>query len=442
MKGNINLGDKIYKLSSKSALISARESYKNENRKVLLHAKVTIKKGQPLSIVVKNASNLPLYKNLNVNFQLDCMPVEAKNKPLDKETVNRQLSKTTSTPYQFKKIDIDLDNNLFLPKLSMLNELRRVALESVENYALGKIHRNIKPDINDKLKTNTKSNSIEKTHLNTKKHPPKITLLLNILNPEFDYTKLDYVDDIYIPLKYFSDRKYQTILKTLTEKFTIYIYLPTIKKINYRNIFYNNVENSIHQYNVRGFIISNIGNIQLLNSLSYDTNKSFKIVANYTFNVFNTHTILELKKLGISRFTISPELDKTAMLNLCNTNYLQKELIVYGKMPLLNMNYCLLGKTDDCYPECKQLCQTNHTYYLKDRLNMKFKILPDNIQTVTTVFNSKTTSISPKEFPIDFARIDILDEDISQINQIIQTVKEGKRMEGKEYTNGNFNREI
>lgn len=73
---------------------------------------------------------------------------------------------------------------------------------------------------------------------------------------------------------------------------------------------------------------------------------------------------------------------------------------------------------------------------------MNFPIMPDNIQTVTTLFNSKITSISPQDFSIDFARIDILEEDISQINHIVQTVKDGKRLEGKEYTNGNLNREI
>lgn len=73
---------------------------------------------------------------------------------------------------------------------------------------------------------------------------------------------------------------------------------------------------------------------------------------------------------------------------------------------------------------------------------MLFPILPDNIQTVTTLFNSKITSISYQDFDIDFARIDILEEDISKINFIVQTVKSGKRLEGKDYTNGNLNREI
>ena len=64
-------------------------------------------------------------------------------------------------------------------------------------------------------------------------------------------------------------------------------------------------------------------------------------------------------------------------------------------------------------------CSTENEYYLKDRLNMKFKIMPDNVQTVTTIFNSKTTSISPKDFKIDCARIDIIDESIEEINNII-----------------------
>ena len=73
---------------------------------------------------------------------------------------------------------------------------------------------------------------------------------------------------------------------------------------------------------------------------------------------------------------------------------------------------------------------------------MNFEVLPDNIQTVTTVFNSKITSLSPNDFNVDYARIDILHESIDEINTIIKTVKSGKRFEGKDFTNGNLNREV
>ena len=73
---------------------------------------------------------------------------------------------------------------------------------------------------------------------------------------------------------------------------------------------------------------------------------------------------------------------------------------------------------------------------------MEFEIMPDNIQTVTTVFNSKTTSISYKDFNIDVARIDVINQYIDEINDIISTVKSGNRFNGKDFTNGNLNREI
>ena len=276
----------------------------------------------------------------------------------------------------------------------------------------------------------------------SKNTKPKISLLLNILDENFDYSKLEKVDDVYVPLKYFTNRKYEPSLKAISKRFDTYIYMPTIVKGNYKNLFLANAETAVNKYNIQGFVVSNICNFKLLNSLFKDLDKYFKIISNYTFNVFNSQTVLELKKLGVSKFTLSPELDKKTIQELCNYNYLQKELIVYGKIPLIHMNYCLLGETNKCYPTCKVRCQNDKTYYLKDRLNMEFEIMPDNIQTVTTLLNSKTTSISPKDFQIDYARIDILHETIAEINKIIKTVREGKKFQGKEFTSGNLNREI
>lgn len=447
MKGNINAGDKIYKISSKALLHNAKESYKTENKKVLLNCKIKIKKGLPISINITSNSNLNLYKKLNITCASPEVPIEAKNKPLDKASVIKQISKTSSTPYTFQNISVELDDNIFLPKLSILNELRRLSLAQVEEFAITNIHRNSNlnnsnvsslskdslSDMRNFAKTNIDLSSTQKV---------KISLLLNYLNRDFDYSQLREVDSVYIPLKYFIDKKYSDILYTISSNFDTYIYMPTIIKGNYKNLFYANAESSVKKYEINGFVISNICNIKLLHELFTDLDKYFKIISNYTFNVFNSNTVLELKKLGVSQFTISPELDKKTINSLCDYQYLKKELIVYGKTPLVNMNYCLLGETDKCYPTCTAKCTTNNSYSLKDRLNMSFDIMPDNIQTVTTLFNSKITSISPKDFNIDVARIDILNENIDEINNIIDIVKSGKRLEGKQYTNGNLNREI
>lgn len=347
MKGNIKLGDKVYKMSSKSLTMLAKESYKKENRKIALNCKVSVKKNQPISIHVTSSCNLELYKDLDIYCNLDYLPEEAINRPLDKETIIKQISKTSSTPYEFKNIEIDLDNNVFLPKLSILNELRRTALENIENFALSHINRPIPQSLSSFNDNETKLLSDMRDFANTKinffeTRTPKISILLNQLNNNFNYSNLEDIDNIYIPLKYFANKKYEGILKVLSKKFDTFIYMPTIIKGNYKNLFYSNAENAVKKYEIKGFVISNICNVKLLNDLFEDLDKYFKIIANYTFNVFNTHTVLELKKLGISKFTLSPELDKSTLTELCNYRYLQKELIVYGKIPLLNMNYCLL----------------------------------------------------------------------------------------------------
>ena len=366
IKGNINLGDKIYKISSKVLSNNSKESYKNENRKISLNCNVTIKKDLPISINITSLNcnvtikkdlpisinitsnnDIPEYKDLNINYELSYIPEKALNKPLDKETIIKQISKTNSTPYVFNNININLDNNLHLSKLSILNEFRRTALDKVYEYAVSKINRQIPENISDleinkKDKTLDNMRNIATTMSNIKNK--KISLLLNIINFKYDYSKLENVDNIYIPLKYFLNKKYSQILEILNTKAKLYIYFPTILKENYKNLFYTIAKKTVQKYDIKGFVVSNISNIKMLNDLFEDLKQHFKIVANYTFNIFNSNTVLELKQLDISRFTISPESDKEIVSNLCNYNYLQKELIVYGKTPLLNMNYCLLRR--------------------------------------------------------------------------------------------------
>ncbi len=447
VKGNICLGDKIYKMSSKKLNDKANSSFNKDYKKIGLSCEINIKKNMPISLTIKSANNLLLYKDLSITYKSNFTPVEAINRPINKDTIKQQLSKTNDTIYEFKKIRVNLDDGLFIPSFSIINDIRRNSLKLVEEFAIrntkrvyeGKNLKEIYDNNVKKSKENSKNGNIKESENICHK---KISLLLNILNLKLDYSYISKVDYLYIPLKYFSMKNFENIISTLTSKFKTYIYMPTIIKSNYKNLFIANIHNTLEKYHISGFVISNICNIKLLDDLFKTIGKKYEVITNYTFNVFNQNTIQELKNLKISRYTISPELDKKAITELANNTILPSELIVYGKTPLLNMNYCLLGQTDKCYPTCLVRCENGKTYYLSDRLNLKFRILPDNIQTVTTIFNSKTLSIPAKSFDIDVARIDILDENIDQINAIIEKVKSGNRFEGKEYTNGNLNREI
>ena len=72
----------------------------------------------------------------------------------------------------------------------------------------------------------------------------------------------------------------------------------------------------------------------------------------------------------------------------------------------------------------------------------EFRILPDNIQTVTTIFNSKTTCITNVDTGISSLRIDLLDESIEEINLIVKSSYNKEKLEGKQFTYGNLNRDV
>lgn len=416
MKGDIFVGNSLYKISDKKLSQSAISTLNTELRKVNLNCELTVKKNCPISIKISGSTDI------SVETISQLVPIGALNSPITKERLINQLSKTNNTPFQFVNFEIDLDDNLYIPSISKLNELRRQALTDYEEKLISSFKRKF-PDIPN----------IELS--NVHKHIPdkKISLLLNVINLDFDYMRLNGIDKIYIPFKYFVSKRYIDVLKCISEKFNTYIYMPTIIRNNYNKLIKGNIPSILNTYNIKGFVISNIGDFELLK----DYFNEYDFICNYTFNVFNDLTI---KELNSSTITLSPELNSFDLHCICCDK--KKELIVYGKIPLMNSNYCLLGHSNKCYPDCKRFCESGNKYYLKDRLGFLFRIIPDNIETVTTIFNSKITSFCHKDIDVDIVRIDILDEAIDEINDIINIVKSGNKLEGINYTNGNISKNV
>lgn len=435
MKGNISGGNKIYKLASKALSTTAKQSYEaKENKKILVNGVVTIKKDMPITmqiICTNSRHSTDNYHNIKLEVKSDISPEPAVQSPLTSDRVIGQISKTNNTPFAFENLTIDLEDGLYIPKMSStLNELRRTALDMLEAKVIAKKTR--KSDTLAKITPPTKKKE------NT--YEPKVSVLLRNLSTDMDYGALDQknIDSLYLPLKLFATKKHVEIIQSLTQTYDVYIYMPTIIKANYRNLILNSLEDILKTYSIKGFVISNLADFKLLEKY----HKDYTFIGNYSLNVFNTNSLKELKALGLSRVTVSRELSKDTLQSLLSNAPIETELIVYGNLPIMAMNYCLLGKTNKCYPNCGINCLKNNTYYLKDRLGYEFRIIPDEMQTVSLICNSKTLSISSKDLDVNYVRVDILDENIEEINHIVQTAKAREKLEGQQYTNGNFHREV
>lgn len=424
MKGNISVGDKVYKMSSKELTRIALDSIEKENKKIKFNCALNIKQGEPITMTVASVSedSNDVYSNIYFTITSPLKPIPALNAPLTKERVISQISKTKNTPIEFENIYVELDDNIFLPSIGTLNELRRTAIEKIEIVAQNRYsmdrHINLSPiefKHDDKIKKNKKT----------------ISVLFNRFNRYIDYGLLEKVDRIYIPYKYFVDDNYSETIKTISKRFDTYIYLPTISK-NFMKYDFNKILENFSK--IKGFVISNISHLKLLEKYS----GKYEFIANYTLNIFNDLTLDELTKSGISTCTISPELSKDVLNKL--SNIYNTEMIVYGNIPVMNLNYCLLGRSNKCYFKCKKYCNYYSDFYLKDRLGLEFKL--DTQNGITTIYNSKTTSIESSDLNVNSIRLDFLDESLTEINNAIRTHKSGNKLEGKDYTNGNLNREV
>lgn len=181
MKGKIKPGAKVYKMSSKSLTQEALATFENNNnlRKIPLNCEIKIVKNSPISMHISSACDIEIYRKLDIYCEIDAFPQDAINQPLQKEKIINQITKTNNTPYYFKNIKIKLDENTFLPNIKAINELRRTALNLVEDFAKSKTIRtynqNALPQINF-IQNQTK---------------PNISLLLNIIDNTQDYSQLE-----------------------------------------------------------------------------------------------------------------------------------------------------------------------------------------------------------------------------------------------------------
>ena len=405
INGDIKPGDKIYRTVDINLNKEVEQISNKENIKRNINCKITLKAEEPVKLYMQDELTQISVEETGVVAKI------AENNGISKERIEEQLSKLGNTVFKLENLKIELEDKIIIP-ISSLNEIRRNATENLETKLKESFRRS-----GTFLGQSLKCSEIKKCD------GVEVSLCLNNINENLNYCDIKDVDNVYIPLRFFVQEKLKKSIKDITNKFNTYILMPAIYKGNYAKIDINKI---LSEYKIKGAVVSNLSQVELF--------KGLEKIANYTFNIANDYSIETLKAYGISKYIASPEFEKEAVQNLENS--ITKEAIVYGRILLMTTEYCAIGT----YYNCKAPCQ-NGVYKLKDRMNFEFPIVTDRINCNNLIYNSKVTSIEWKELNIDSIRIDILDETIEEINKIIETHKNGNRLEGKDYTNGNINKE-
>lgn len=412
IRGNILKGQSVYKTVSLYLNKEINNKIQSENIKRLINCKLILKHGEKIQFEVQDIETKEkVYVIKEGKVEL------AKKEGTSKQRIIEQLEKTKNTIFKIKNIQLDMEEKIFIP-ISIINEIRREALDKLESKLKDDFH---KESNMNKIKAITKTNN---------KECGEISILLNNIKEDINYEKIKGINNVYIPLNLFFRTDLKEKINEICDNFKVYVYLPAITKTNYERIIKNNLK-IIMNMKINGFVISNISQIRMLK----DVAESKELIANYTLNAINDYTLDELEKYNFTKYIVTPELDKDEIRNL-NSN-MSKEVIAYGRTLLMTSEYCPIGKNEHCNNEC-----TKTKYVLRDRLGFDFPIYTDRINCNALIYNSKITSINYEDLNSNSLRIDILDENEDEIKNIIDKILKHQKLEGKDYTNGNLNKNI
>lgn len=409
IKGNVEVGSKVYKTSDKELLKQAAASFAKSNRKTDITAVFTLKNGQlPVLSLSDDCGN-------GVSATGELLPEKAINKPLTHERISEQLKKMGATPFNVAHLTLNIDDDVVTP-ISELNNIRRKAAELLENQRI----------LSSKKKINTGNGELYKSllhfpgnsHAENKK--VKISAMLYDVVDNLDLCRIN-ADRLYVPYTSMLNESVKNAVPKLRDDGKeIFAYIPAVIKGKYADVIAKTVP-SVAQ-SVNGFLVGNMGAVQSLKDI---LGENVKLVGDYSLNILNSSTLHFLKESGYSGATLSYELNLSQINSLSFPQEFDAEIGVYGKIPVMTSEYCPVGGSagNNEPKNCKTVCKDG-VYYLKDRKDAAFLIKCDCVDCRSTIFNSNVL-FGPDllrqvcKSGIQYMRLSFVDESAQEIYDIV-----------------------
>ncbi|MBP5427113.1 MAG: U32 family peptidase [Clostridiales bacterium] len=425
LDGNIKKNNLLYKTSSKRLNKLAKASICGKDlKRIALRGSIIIMDGKPLELVIED-------KDKNVVKKIsDVYPCKAINKPLVCDRVIEQLKKTGDTPYYFETVDVKLEDGVVVP-ISEINNIRRLAIEELDS---------IRGEIKDKkIATLGRANYEMDTS-----HPLEISLFFYNVDYDMKYWELG-ASRIYLPVCIIEDERYKKLIDMCRKNnVSVYVHIPAVTRKWYDEYIERKLD-KLKEF--AGVMCGNVGTVKYLED------KIENILCDYTLNIFNTHAIELLKRMKTKEVTLSCELTLNQINALKKVENVEKEVIVYGSLPVMTMEYCIVGDLCGRYKDgkCNEVCRKD-TYYLKDRKGEKFRIMCDPHAHRCILFNSNKIFMGKdieKMSGVNRVRLNILDENFDEIKELVDfniKILRGSSCEGlikqDKYTKGHLYRKV
>lgn len=326
---------------------------------------------------------------------------EAKNAPLSAERITEQLSKMKDSPFYPSKIDMEADENIFIP-VKDINEIRRKGLNLLEEKIISSWKRTpVKIDYSKALNRATCNTDIDQI-LSIKisdMESLKTASCSDVQEIVYGWDRIIHVDEY---------EKAVDIARTAGKK--IVLAFPRVIRAVQADAIIRAMD-SIVALEPDGILVSSFEGIKLFK----DTGLALE--ADDSFNIFNSFALDRLMEWNVENAYVSPELNLTELVDLTPPKGMDLSLVVHGNKELMLLQYNLGGKSD--------------SFTLEDSKGFKFPVIVDDYNR-THIFNSKKLYLADEVSNIPMfkkLRIDALmekPEEIPELTDIYASALKGK----------------
>lgn len=426
-KKMVTISEPGYCGSSAEVLANIRTNYIEKNLSIPVQGYVSLYAG-------KNAVYTLLNEQHSVTVEGDIVS-EALNRPLDEEEIRKRLGKMGDTSFVLESLTIDTDNKSFMP-VKQLNELRRnTCLELEKVICQEKRERSNKITFIEEFENKNKN----KESLEHKAVYASVMTMEQLK----EVLKFSDIQGIYISSDLvINEKEYCMELIKKYENIKFFISLPAIlRRRSYK--YLNTIEEIIKEDCFCGVLVKNLEELQWILDISYDG----QIIADYSVYSWNKSAVSILNKF-FNRITFSLELNRKETLELGEEN--NKEVVLYGRIPLMYSANCIKKTLDKCIKEKKSSDEGNVSS-ITDRYKNDFFIMQNCQHCYNVLYNTVPLSLHnhlEKLLKSEYSvyRLDFSLENGYDTYKImeyyIDTMIHGKKLgfPVKEFTNGHYKR--
>ena len=318
----LNIGDKVVLTTDKNQIDNLSKIIKHKTRKVKISGKFEAKINKQMAFSITDGKN-------NIMITSEYKPEKSITQPTTILKVQEQLKKLGNTIYEFDRLEIDMDDNIFI-NIKEINEIRRKCIELLNEKRIYKIPY--------------------------KKQEYKIELNDYQDEPGYNFYIKSKDDLMFIK---------ESTKQIITDNIDLYNSIILDDRVLLK---LPRVITEFQEYNIP-LMVGELGSV----------NKYKDIVTDFSLNVTNSYSVAFLNSLGVKRVTLSLEL---------NEYQIKKIIEKYKERYKMKPNLELIVSS---YPEAmiskfnliKYYNIPNKDNYLKDKFNNKFKIIiKDNLMYI------------------------------------------------------------